>query len=349
MSEYNEFRTAKRGFEPEDVDRAFAQITSRMAAAREQREATEKDIERLSRELNEARIAVKRANSKPTFSDLGAAFEQTLRVAEEQAGKLLQDASEEVATLMSSAKSDANRIQVSSERQAGKLISEAEKRAEKIAEDSSRRTGDLVADAEAKLAAANLAKGQAGLVIENIERTALNDANKILENATLELEQARREITTLRELQSRDQLRIEREILATREKAQREGDRLSGEASSFIAEILAESQGHVSEAARKADQLVAEAEQLSAKAHVDAELLLKTSESTAAGIITRAQARANALDSQTSENKAKVQSETAMTLSTLDEERDRILSFTAELQTMEVDDAHAAISRKISE
>ena len=342
MSEYNEFRTAKRGFEPEDVDRAFAQITSRMATAREQREESEKEIERLSRELNEARIAVKRANSKPTFSDLGAAFEQTLRVAEEQAGKLLQDASEEVATLMSSAKSDANRIQVSSERQATKLISEAEKRADKIDEDSLRRTGDLIADAEAKLVAANLAKGQSGVVIENIERTALNDANKILENATLELEQARREMTTLRELQTRDQLRIEREILATREKAQREGDRLSGETSAFIAEILADAQGHVSEAARKAEQLVAEAEQLSAKAHVDAELLLRTSESTAAGIITRAQDRAKALDSQTSGNKAKVQSETAMTLATLDDERVRILSFTAELRAMDVTEDHTA-------
>lgn len=338
VAENNEFRTAKRGFEPEDVDRAFAQITNRIASAREQREAAEKDIERLSRELNEARIAVKRANSKPTFSDLGAAFEQTLRVAEEQAGKLLQDASEEVATVRDAAKADADRIQVSSERQATKLISEAEKRAEKITDDSEKRSVALVSDAEAQLVAANTAVAQASMVIEGVERVALSDANVILENAKLELEQARREMTTLRELQARDQLRIEREIIATHEKAQREGDRLASETSAFTVEILAEAQLQVAESQRKAEQLISEAENLSAKAHADAETLMRTSAATASGIISRAQARSTALNAQTAENKAKVEAETAMTLATIEDERVRVLGFTAELRAMGVDD-----------
>jgi hypothetical protein len=329
---------AKRGFEPEDVDRAFGLITSRIAASREQRELAEKNIELLSRELSEARIAVKRANSKPTFSDLGAAFEQTLRVAEEQAGKLLQDASEEVSTLRDSAKADADRILVSTERQASKIIAEAEKRAQKIEEESDKRSTELISEAEARLAAANRAEIEAVAVIEDIERNAAKNVHDVLESAQNEREQARREMNTLRELQARDQLRIERDIVVAREKAQREGDRLAAESSAFIAEILADAEVQFAEAQRKEEQLVGEAERLANKAHSDADLLLITSESTAAGILARAQARVNALNQQASDIKATVVAETEMALAALDEERSRIIGFSAELDALETDD-----------
>lgn len=341
MSENIEFRTAKRGFEPADVDRAFAQITSRIANAQELRDGTEKDIERLNRELHEARSAVKRANSKPTFSDLGAAFEQTLRVAEEQAGKLLQDASAEVASVRDSAKSDADRIQVSSERQAHKLLSEAEKRSEKIREDSTKRSTDHVAAAEAQLAAANVALATATQTIAAIEKKASADTREILDNAKLQTDQAHREMATLRDLNTRDQLRIEREIAVTREKAVRENERLADETSTFIAEILSDAQAQVLEAERKAEKLVAEVESLSSKTHQESDLLRRTAQETSAGIISRAQDRARALNKQTSDYKAKVLAEAAMTIANLDEARLRILDFDAELSTMDTDDRAA--------
>lgn len=340
VSENIEFRTAKRGFEPADVDRAFAQITGRIANAQELRDEAEKDIERLSRELNEARLAVKRANSKPTFSDLGAAFEQTLRVAEEQAGKLLQDASEEVTTVRDSAKADADRIQVSSERQAHKLLAEAEKRSDKVLEDSNKRSVELVAEAEAQLEAANLALNVASKTITSIEKKATSDTREIMENAKLETEQARREMATLRDLQARDQLRIEREIIVTREKAQRENERLAEETSAFIADILADAQLQVAEAERKAEQLAAEADSLSGKAHQDANVLRRASQETSAGIIARAQERAQTLNDQTFEYKTKILAEAAMTIANLEEARLRILDFNSELASMDtVDDS----------
>lgn len=348
MAENNEFRTVKRGFEPADVDRAFSQITSRIASAQEQRDAAEKDIERLSRELNEARIAVKRANSKPTFSDLGAAFEQTLRVAEEQAGKLLQDASEEVTSVRDSAKADAERIQGSSERQVNKLIGEAEKRAEKITEDSTKRSFDLVADAEAQLANANAALSAASVVIAGIEKKAVADTRDIMENAKLETEQARREMATLRDLQARDQMRIEREISATRDKAQRENDRLAEETSAFISEILADAQVQVADADRKSAQLVAEAELLATKSGQEADALRRTSQETSAGIIARAQERAQVLDNQTAEYKIKVLADAAMTIANLEEERSRILNFNTELAAMNTADVSAAAESAVS-
>ena len=86
MADKPKFSESRRGYEPADVDRAFADITARIERAQANREETDQAIERLTRELNDAKSALKRANSKPSFSDLGAAFEQTLRVAEEHHG-----------------------------------------------------------------------------------------------------------------------------------------------------------------------------------------------------------------------------------------------------------------------
>ena len=82
MADSPSFRTSRSGYEPEDVDRAFTELTSRISRAEREREESDQAIERITRELNEVRSALKRANAKPSFSDLGAAFEQTLRVAE---------------------------------------------------------------------------------------------------------------------------------------------------------------------------------------------------------------------------------------------------------------------------
>lgn len=335
MAESNDFRTAKRGFEPADVDRAFAQITGRITNAQVLRDEADKEIERLNRELNEARAAVKRANSKPTFSDLGVAFEQTLRVAEEQAAKLLQDASAEVALARESATADADRIQVSSERQAAKVLAEAQKRAEKIAEDSRRRSEDLVADAEAQFAAAKNALEGAAKAIDDIEKKANNDTRDVIEGAKLETEQARREMVTLRDLQARDETRIEKEIAAARAKAIRENKRLASETSTYIAEIMADSKVQVSDAETKGEQVVAEAEVLSSKTRQDAEQLRLRTLETSAGIIAKAHERANELNQQTQEYMKRVVAEAAMTVSNLDEARSRIMEFNGELSAME--------------
>lgn len=82
----------KNGYDPADVKRVFSDAESRMQELQQTSRAGLATVDKLERELADLRDALRRSNAKPTFADLGSAFEQTLRVAEEQADKLVNDA-----------------------------------------------------------------------------------------------------------------------------------------------------------------------------------------------------------------------------------------------------------------
>lgn len=332
------FRSAKKGLEPEDVDRTLNELNARIADAELRRDEANSTVERLSRELAEAQTALRRANTKPSFSDLGAAFEQTLRVAEEQAGKLLQDATNEVNGVLNSAREDADRILNSSQRQAAKVISEAEKRAEKTTEDSTRNANELLARADAALTEARAALAQAATDVARIDKKAVDDVAAIFEQANAEADQARKEIATLRELQTRDQQRIADEIAASRERAQRQSQKLMDESNEYIDSITAAAATQMAEAQLKEAHLRTEAEAHFTRSHNDADALLLSAQETAARLVERAQARADALNIQLQDRKQHILAEAAANLARIEEERERIVAFNEELRSLVPDD-----------
>ena len=73
---------AKKGLDPEQVNVALSDVQVEVSRLESERAEIDKRIDTLTREIAEVRSALKRASAKPSFSDLGAAFEQTHRVAE---------------------------------------------------------------------------------------------------------------------------------------------------------------------------------------------------------------------------------------------------------------------------
>jgi vacuolar-type H+-ATPase subunit E/Vma4 len=332
MAESPKFSESRRGYEPVDVDRAFAEITTRVARAQSEREEADQVIERLTRELNEAKSAIKRANSKPSFSDLGAAFEQTLRVAEEQAGKLLKDAQDEVHELRTNASAEAERITASAVRQAEKLAEEAEKRAGDLAEQSQRRSIEIVQIAESRLEAARVGLDAAREQALKIEQDADQTAVEILAQVQKETDDARAEMSTLRQLNEREQQRVQREIEALQEKTDREARRLSEQTSSYIAEITRDAETQVTEADAHAAGLLEESEALFARAHADGDALVEKSKATAAELVERAQERASALNTRMRIHAQDLYQENVQRLAELEEQRQNVNSFAAELE-----------------
>lgn len=332
MSDAQNFRLSRKGYDPADVDRAFAEITSRVTLAQQQREEADRAIDRLTRELNEARSAVKRANAKPSFSDLGAAFEQTLRVAEEQAGKLLQDATRESQEVREAAKAEAEKLITAAEKQADKLDAEATKRVDRIRIDSERQAADIVAVAEKRLNEARISLEEARTRALEIEREAEVKAVDISSAVVEENEQARAEMQTLRELNDREQLRIQREIETLQEKDERENRRLAEQSSAYIAEITREANDQVVEADARAAQLVREAEEALARARVDGDALVRGSQETAAGIVSRARVRATNINRQLENYAETLLTESDARLAELDEQREGIVDFRVDMR-----------------
>jgi len=212
MVDTRSFRTSRRGYDRDDVLSAIADATAKVEQLEGDRATAEKSVERLSRELADLRGVLKRANSKPTFADLGSAFEHTLRVAEEQADKMIKDATAEARILRESARAEAEQVTRSARLKAEKGVAEAEGRSEELRVDAERRVTELTIQADARNAEARtsieISQRKAGAIIAEAER----EASDIRARVHQETEDVKTELSTLRQMAEREQLRIEREI-----------------------------------------------------------------------------------------------------------------------------------------
>ena len=66
MVDIRSFRTARRGYDREEVLNAISDATGKVEQLELDRAAAEKTVERLTRELTDLRGVLKRASSKPT-------------------------------------------------------------------------------------------------------------------------------------------------------------------------------------------------------------------------------------------------------------------------------------------
>ncbi len=331
MTDAPKFTQSRRGYQTADVDRAIEQMASRIDSAVAEREAADKAVKRLNRELREARAALKRLVSKPSFSDLGAAFEQTLRVAEEQAGKLLIDATAEVASMREAAKEYADRLITSAKKHGAKLESDAKSRSNEISNQAKKRAKEIVADAEARLVASREALEQSRQEASQIEANGEQAAIEILAAVNKETEVARAELDKLREINDREQKRVLREIEAVKEKSDREAQRLSEQTSAYIIQISAESEIQVAETDARGHELLSEAEAFLARSREEGNAQVASARATAVGVIARANERAQSLANQLRAHAETVRQETLERLAELDGDRAALRDFVDEL------------------
>ena len=125
------FRTVrKNGYDPADVKRAFRDAEARVEELMQTTRSGVATVDKLERELADMRDALRRSNAKPTFADLGSAFEQTLRVAEEQADKLVADADADAKVVRESARAAAEQVTREARNKATTLLNETEAKIE---------------------------------------------------------------------------------------------------------------------------------------------------------------------------------------------------------------------------
>lgn len=335
MDELGTFRTARRGgYDTEDVARAFTEISFRVERLEADRVSAEKTAERLSRELAEARATLKRASSKPSFADLGSAFEQTLRVAEEQAGKMVKDAAAESAVLRENTRAVGEQLTRSSRLRAEKLVAEAEGKAEELRVESDRRAMELVTTAEVKLIEANTSTETAQRKAAGFIADAEREAAEIHSALHQETEDVKTELSTLRQIAEREQLRIVREIRVAADQDERDRLALHEESVAHVQRVTEEATLKVRNASDVAAQMGIETEDHLAAARAESESILASSRKTANGMISRARVRAENLTTRYNEHALGILADTEQRMAWLDEQRHALEGFTLELRAM---------------
>src|SRR3984885_12358621 len=107
------FARVMRGYDPHQVDEYFKQLDGEVRQHREQ-------VQALQQELSDAHRQI-REQERPTYAGLGSRIEQLLRLAEEQATEIAQEARSAANELNAAAKVDAAEVRAAAENEAGEL------------------------------------------------------------------------------------------------------------------------------------------------------------------------------------------------------------------------------------
>ena len=322
----------KRGLDPAQVDDALNAVLAQVEREEAARAEVDKRIDRITRELTETRSALKRATAKPSFSDLGAAFEQTLRVAEEQAAKLLADAQAASSEARSSAQEEAERVVKSADIQAAKVIEDAENRVLAINAESEKKFAELLRAAEQQVALAEEQLTQAQKLAEAIASEGDQKRRALEIDIVTEAETARTETVTLRQLNERDQRRIADEIEAMRLRADRDSSRMASENEAYVQQLLGESQAQLDETSKRMREALNEAQEQYAKSRQQGINMVREARETAQGILSRARARVATLTERLEERTTILLAVGESRIDDLSMEREAVEAFNSELR-----------------
>ncbi len=192
-----EFPLAFRGYQKEDVDQYLEEVLNELSLTKMQNKRSFEESTALRNEISNLRQKLK-ASTNMGYADLGSQFEQTLRMAEEQAKKLIQDAGQEAIKIRDTARAEGEAAIRKSEKLAAKMLSEAESRVAELKLESVNIDGlnaNKLKQAESQ-AAEIVMRGQqdAAVIIANAQESAAQAKSSVL----LELDKLRAEMTDLR-------------------------------------------------------------------------------------------------------------------------------------------------------
>ena len=322
----------KKGLDSEQVDFAFTEASNLVKQLESDQSEFDKRIATLNREIAEVKSALKRSSTKPSFSDLGAAFEQTLRVAEEQAAKLIADAQTASTNTRLSAESDASALTEAAQLQADKVLADADNLVQRLIKESDKKFASTLKIARTALENAQAQVVAAESAAADIAREGLLNRNKIESDLVNEKDLARGEIATLRQIHERDHRRISDEIAAARAKAERESNRLSAENEKYIAQLLEDSQQQLDLAGERARSSVVEEQNNFGRARQEGVALIRDARETAAGIIRRARAREHTLTERLEERTSLLLQHGEKLVEEFSLEREKVEAFNSELR-----------------
>jgi cell division septum initiation protein DivIVA len=325
---------AKKGLDPAQVDIALGDVQAEATRLETERAQIDKNIDKLTREIAEVRSALKRSSAKPSFSDLGAAFEQTLRVAEEQAGKLISDAQVSSSETRRAAEAEASAITEAAERQAATVIQDSEQRVTRLLAESDKKLNEALEVAQTALAQAEPQFVEAEKIAASISHEGEQRRLALESELVQEVEQSRAEIATLRQLHERDHRRIGDEIDSARAKAERESSRLAAENEAYVRQLLDSSQLQLDEASARARDMVVEAQKNFGLTRQEAIGTLREARETAARIVRRARVRAETLTQRLEERNAILLANGEELVESLSAESEAVHVFNSELRVI---------------
>ncbi len=268
-----EIKRAFRGVDTAMVDHAVATLQSRVAALQASVNERGRAIARLKSDIADPET------SSPSFSDLGSAFEETLRRAEEQARQLRTSARDEIGDITSKTDMELQNLREKTGRETREIVAVATTSANEVrlqVEREVTQQRQQISDERARLeAVASRAERSASSMISQAEQQ-ISDMRAAAYREIAELE--RRAADTLR-IASENKVETETRLNLEIADAQADSTAMHDEADAYAREAHFAADAHVGAAVERAAELKQEADELLANAQVRAREILQDSRS----------------------------------------------------------------------
>lgn len=277
------FGSAVGGYNRAEVDQYVAWLQKNLRDLEQYNSLAVREQQNLRERLVEVESQLKAAKS-PGYAQLGAQFEQTLRLAESEAAKLVNDATKEALSVRENARAEAERLRFELEDELNAIRNKAEREAKAMITKARRESAQILEEAEdirSKVAAERaqldkeaavvrsdadnyVAKARAELQAD-VERIQSENARLLKRNADIEAE-IREKIDSGEKQALEIFRRVQKESEDMRELAERELKSATEEAASLIENA----DRTLENARREADRLAAESQAMALNMLADA-------------------------------------------------------------------------------
>jgi chromosome segregation ATPase len=266
-----EIKRAFRGVDTALVDHAIATLESRIAALKASINERGRAIERLKADIADP------ATAAPSFSDLGSAFEETLRRAEEQARTLRNSARDEIAENTNKTELELHNLREKTLRETREIIAIATTTANEVrlqAEREITQERQHIADERARLeAVAARAERTASSMISQAEQQ-ISDMRAAAYREIAELERQAVEVVRIA---SENKIATEASFTLEIADAQANSTAKHDEADSYARDAHEAADAHVAAEIARAAELKLDADAMLANAQIRANEILQDS------------------------------------------------------------------------
>ena len=337
------FGTAISGYSRAEVDRHVSWLQKNLAdleqynsmAIREQNALRERIVE-----LEESQ----KLNRSPGYAQVGAQFEQTLRLAESEAAKLVNDAAKEAVKLRETAKAEVERRRFEAEEEIEKNQSSAKRQAKSVltaANKESRETLDTAEDEMQRVESerarlqkeANVFRSDADSYVSKVKAELQNEVERIQnENSRLLKHSAEieSEISEKIDVGEKQALQIFRKVQAEAEQMRDDAER------------------ELSSATEEARSLIENAEDTLDRSRNEADRMASESQGMALALIADARARAEAVSHKSLDIAREAIAEAESRLSRLPTQANAIEAFLEETSKMITPEQEVILARRKS-
>ena len=337
------FGTAISGYSRTEVDRHVAWLQKNLAEMEQYNSMAIREQNALRERVVELEESLK-LNRSPGYAQVGAQFEQTLRIAESEAAKLVNDAAKEAMKVRETAKAEAERVKFEAEAEVEKSLSAAKREAKAILTSASKQSRETLDAAEDEMQRVESERARLTKEANVIRSDADNYVSRVKAELQSEVERIQNENARLlkrnAEIESEISEKIdvgEKQALEIFRKVQAEAEQMRDEAERELAA-----------ATQEATSLIENAEETLENARKEADRMASESQGMALALIADSRARAEALSLKSLDIAREAIAEAEYRLSKLPEQANAIERFLEETSKMITPEQEVIIARRKS-